>query len=427
VNSAGGGPARAPDEAGCGPTGAAAEATAADFDRMWSELEPLGREPATGGYRRLAWTPADLACREWFTAAAEARGLAVETDRNGNLWAWWGDPATGGAVVTGSHLDSVPDGGGYDGPLGVVSALAAVAAMRRNGRAPRRPIAVAAFSDEEGGRFGAACLGSRLLTGRLSGAQARQLRDPDGFTLAEAMSRAGHDPGELGADPERLARIAVAVELHVEQGRGLVHENAPVGVATGIWPHGRYRLDLVGQANHAGTTPLADRDDPMLAAAAVVLAARRAAETRGGLATVGRLQVRPNATNAVPARVSAWLDARGPDEATVRSIVADVAAAAGVNPVEESWGPAVDLDAELREELAAAAGTALGAGVPVPQLPTGAGHDAGILAAAGCRAGMLFVRNPSGISHAPAEHAERPDCLAGVAALTACLGRLAAA
>lgn len=392
-------------------------AVAADFARMWADLAPVGRHPRTGGYRRYAWSDADLTCREWFVQEADRRGLDVSVDRNGNMWAWWGDPARGDAVVTGSHLDSVPDGGAFDGPLGVVSAFAAVDELRARGVVPARPLGVAAFSDEEGARFGVACAGSRLMTGELAPERARALTDVDGTTMAEAMDRAGHDPERLGRDDELLASIGTYVELHVEQGRWLVDHDAAVGVASGIWPHGRWRLDLTGEANHAGTTRLEDRDDPMLRLASVVQVARSSAERLGTVATVGRLRVEPNATNAVAALVQAWLDARGADEHAVRQVVAEVGAAAGIEALEESWSPPVSFEPGLRDRLVGVLGGA-------PVLGTGAGHDAGILAAAGVPAAMLFVRNPTGVSHSPAEHAETDDCLAGVAALADVLADL---
>jgi N-carbamoyl-L-amino-acid hydrolase len=384
---------------------------------MWADLRPVGRDSATGGYHRAAWTSADLTCREWFAAEAARRGLDLTVDRNGNQWAWWGDPDAGDAVVTGSHLDSVPDGGAFDGPLGVVSAFAAVDLMRMRDLRPDRPLAVVSFTDEEGARFGVACAGSRLLTGVLDPDRARALRDADGTTLAEAMRAAGHDPAHVGRDDDTLARIGTFVELHVEQGRALVDVGAAVGVASAIWPHGRWRLDLHGEANHAGTTRLADRDDPMLRLAAAVLAAREAAQRQEAVATVGKVDVRPGGTNAIPSLVRAWLDARGGDEATVRAVVDAVGAAAGTEPVEESWSPEVTFDAPLRDSVAT-----LLDGAPV--LPTGAGHDAGILAGAGVPTAMLFVRNPTGVSHSPAEHAERDDCLAGVEALATVLADL---
>jgi N-carbamoyl-L-amino-acid hydrolase len=408
------------------------------FDALWDELAPIGRHSGTDGYRRYAWTAADLECREWFTGAAEARGLDVETDRNGNLWAWWGDPDGGDALVLGSHLDSVPDGGAFDGPLGVVSAFAAVEAVRANGLRPTRPIAVAAFSDEEGARFGVACGGSRLLTGALDADRARGLQDNDGVTMADAMTAAGHDPVHVGADADRLGRIGQFVELHIEQGRvrvdtddgpayGLVDLDRAVAVASSIWPHGRWRFDFTGRADHAGTTRLEDRDDPMLAFASAVSAARELAMALDVLATFGKILVEPNGVNAIPSRVTAWLDARGADEDQVRSLVDGLrgnwvavvsGSGDGFSPSdrgrpqvsEESWTALTTFDEGLRDQLAALLDDA-------PILSTGAGHDAGILAAARVPSAMLFVRNSTGISHSPAEFAERDDCLAGVRAL----------
>lgn len=400
-----------------------------EFREPWDALLAIGRHDTTGGYRRYAWTDADLACRAWFAARATERGLAVRTDRNGNQWAWWTEPGPD-AVVLGSHLDSVPDGGAYDGPLGVLSALLAVARLRDRGVRPSRPVAVVNFADEEGARFGVACTGSRLLTGALTAERARTLTDAEGTGLADAMRAAGHDPAGLGRDDELLAMIGVFVEPHIEQGRHLADVPAPVGVATAIWPHGRWRYTFDGQANHAGTTRLVDRCDPMLPFAHTVLAARDAAHRAGALATVGRVRIEPNGTNAVPSAVHAWLDARAPDEATLAGMVEEISAAAGraaeshrvlCEVRAESSTPIVEFGAALRDRVAVAAARG---GPPVPCLPTGAGHDAGILSAH-VPAAMLFVRNPTGVSHSPAERATDADCLAGVTALTAVLEDLA--
>ena len=401
------------------------------FQRMWRELLPVGRDASSGGYRRYAWTGADRECRDWFREEAAARSMTYETDRNGNQWAWLGDPQAGDAVVTGSHLDSVPDGGAFDGPLGVVSSFAAVDELRARGARPVRPVAVANFGDEEGARFGLACVGSRLTAGALTPQAAAGLRDADGVTLPQAMERAGHDPQAIGADPERLARIGAFVELHVEQGRALDLTGDRVGAASAIWPHGRWRFDFHGEANHAGTTRLDDRRDPMLTYATTVLAARKKARLAGALATFGKIAVEPNGVNAIPSLVRGWLDSRAADEETLAAVVAEIEQAAAergardgvqVEVVRESFTPVVEFRHGLRDTIAAL--LAGEDGRPLPVLPTGAGHDAGILSAAVPTA-MLFVRNPTGVSHSPAESAAEDDCLAGVAALADVLEGLA--
>ncbi|MEU4967493.1 allantoate amidohydrolase [Streptomyces smyrnaeus] len=385
---------------------------------MWKELLPLGKAPG-GGYRRFAWSGPDLECRAWFRQQAEARGLAYEVDGNGNQWAWAGDSSGQDALVTGSHLDSVPDGGAFDGPLGVISALAAYDELRARGADFARPFAIVNFADEEGARFGLSCVGSRLLTGALTREGAHALRDADGVTLPQAMEAAGQDPQTLGPDAERLSRIGAFVELHIEQGRALAETRHPVAVASAIWPHGRWRFDFRGEANHAGTTRLEDRRDPMLTYANTVLAARKKARLACALATFGKVAVEPNGVNAVPSLVSGWLDSRAPDQETLAGVVAEIERAAGerggrdgvaVEVTRESETPLVEFDHVLRDRLVAL----LGGEVPV--LPTGAGHDAGILSASVPTA-MLYVRNPTGVSHSPAEFAEEDDCAAGVGAL----------
>jgi len=393
---------------------------------LLSELSDVGRDPA-GGVTRFAWAAAELELREWFAARAAALGLDVETDGNGNLWAWWGASLPGTAFAVGSHLDSVRSGGEWDGPLGVVSAFAVVESLRAAGWMPTRPLAVVAFADEEGGRFGLACLGSRLMTGAVDPERALALVDDDGVTLAEAMTAAGHDPRLVGADADRLAKIGAFVELHIEQGRmpitggarGLAGAGRPVGVARAIWPHGRWRIDLAGVPDHAGTTALADRVDPVLAMAEGIVEVRRAAAELGVLGTVGRVRVLPGAVNAIASSASLWVDARGEQPERVRELVALVERRLGIAASLESWTDVTPFDAALTADVAAAIGG------EVPELPSGAGHDAGVLSLAGIPTAILFVRNPTGVSHSPEEHAEESDALAGVTALTAVVRRMA--
>lgn len=402
----------------------------AGFDRMWAELEPIGRDPSTGGYRRFAWTRTDHDLREWFAGECAARGLEVVVDRASNQWGWWGDPDTIPGVAVGSHLDSVPDGGAFDGPLGVVSALAAVDALRAARATPATPLAVVNFVDEEGARFGVACAGSRIITGALDADRARGLTDVDGVTMAQAWRAVGRDPAALGPDPETLRRVRAFVELHVEQGKSLAlapdtadgadpaepaDPARAVAIGTDIWPHGRWRIDIPGEANHAGTTRLADRHDAMLGLAEVVQSARRYAAGRGCVATVGKVLVKPGGVNAIASHVAAWLDVRGERADSVRATVDDIASEAarsfGATHTEESWTPATTFDASLVSQVSGILPSA-------PLLGTGAGHDAGILAGHGIPSAMLFVRNPTGVSHSPAEWASREDCHHGVMALT---------
>jgi len=337
----------------------------------------------------------------------------VTEDGNGNLFAWLGEPWAAGTVLTGSHFDSVPHGGGYDGPLGIVSAFLAVDRL-----APGTPVGIAAFAEEEGGRFGLPCLGSRLLTGAVDPDRAAALCDAGGVSFGEAL---GARPA--GALPHLLSRLSAVVELHVEQGRAL---DVPVGVASAIWPHGRWRFDIAGDGDHAGTTRMADRHDPMLTFASTVLAADEEARAAGAHATIGRVAVEPNATNAIPSLVRGWLDARAADSATMDTLVETVikraTERAGRDGTEvvvtpESLSAEVTFDTALAARIAGLLG-----GVPI--LPTGAGHDAGVLSAHVPTA-MLFVRNLTGVSHSPAEHAEHADCLAGIEALTTVIAELA--
>ncbi|MEV6411130.1 allantoate amidohydrolase [Kribbella sp. NPDC051718] len=396
------------------------------FEQLWADLAAIGKDPSTGGYHRGGWTPTEREATAWFLDQCAQRGLAVESDGIGNLVAWWEPSAQSEGtpgVVTGSHLDSVIDGGAFDGPLGVVSALSAVDRLRAEGFVPSVPIGVGAFVEEEGSRFGMPCLGSRIATGVLTPEKALALQDRTGVSLYDALSRAEVDPSRVGPS-SLLSRMGTFVELHVEQGRALT---APVGVASSIWPHGRFRFTFTGEANHAGTTLMEDRHDPMLTYAMTALAANKQARLAGARATFGRLAVEPNGTNAVPSQVTAWLDARAASAEVLESLLAAITRQATeraerdgtvVEMVPESVSPVVDFQPGLRDRLSGVLDDA-------PVLPTGAGHDAGVFSDAGIPTAMLFVRNPTGISHSPAEHAEMDDCLAGVEALATVLKELA--
>lgn len=397
-----------------------------DVVTLLNEIAEIGRDPVRGGYSRHVYEPAELELREWFRRTSTSLGLEVETDRNGNIWAHWG-PRGAGTIAIGSHLDSVPGGGAYDGPLGVASSLAAVSALMDEGFVPARPVTIAAFGEEEGSRFGIACLGSKLMAGTLAGPKVAALVDEAGVTYAEACRADGIDPAWLGRDEERLASLAAFVELHVEQGIGLADLEAPVAVASSILAHGRWKLVFSGEGNHAGATRMRDRRDPVAAMAAAVLAAQRIASAHDGSdaarATIGRLTPIPGGTNVIASRVDAWLDVRGDTDPQTRALLEEILQAAHaaaeehgctLEVVEESYVSTVHFDADLRRRLLDGLSGSLG---EVPVLSTGAGHDAGILAAE-IPTAMLFTRNPTGVSHSPFEGATDEDCRAGAKALT---------
>src|SRR6202034_3680254 len=247
------------------------------------------------------------------------------------------------------------------------SALSAVARLKAHGVTPPRPVAVVAFAEEEGSRFGIACLGSKLTAGAIGAESTLRLADSAGTTFADAAAAAGVDPAGIGRDDERLAELAAFVELHVEQGRGLADLGAPVAVASGILAHGRWRLRFTGEGNHAGATPMGGRRDPVAAAAAAILAARAVAagrdDPRNGVnarATVGRLLPLPGGTNVIASRVDAWLDVRGDTDVAARALVTEICAAVqlaaakygcAAEIMKESYLPEVAFDAGLRDRL----------------------------------------------------------------------------
>ncbi|KQR62372.1 Zn-dependent hydrolase [Arthrobacter sp. Leaf337] len=392
------------------------------------DISGVGTDSRRGGYSRPVFSNAETDLRSWFIEQAGRRGLDVTTDNNGIIWAWW-DTATGtrrDAVVTGSHLDSVPGGGEYDGPLGVASALVAFDILKNRGLRPRKPLAIAVFPEEEGSRFGVACLGSRLLTGAVDPNKARNLKDADGNTYADVAAANGQDPRFIGADHKTLQQLGLFVELHVEQGRGLIDLRQPVAIGSSILGHGRWKLSVTGQGNHAGTTLMKDRRDPMIAAAKIMIGIRDTARNyKDARATVGRMQPVPGGTNVIASRVDMWIDVRHPRDEVTAALVESIHLNAQVIAAEEgctvsfgveSLSPTVHFDTGLRDQLRTLLPDA-------PVLDTGAGHDAGVLAGH-IPTAMLFVRNPTGISHSPEELVEDADAEAGARALADTLAGL---
>ena len=377
------------------------------FLRWFGELAAIGHTDT--GWNRVAWTPLEAEARCWFTRTAEAIGLEVVKDGAGSLWAVTSDARNGPWVCTGSHLDTQPQGGAYDGALGMVSSLEAAATLLESGLPRRHPLAVAAFVDEEGARFRTPTFASLAITGGLDIDHALEVMDG-----AEEIYGVTRD--SLQRSREQLARVRCFLEVHVEQGRALASRGLALGIADVLAPRQRWRVEFAGESNHAGTTSMADRHDALLPAARFILAVDEVARAHpGAVGTVGRVEIEPGSTNSVPGRVAVSLDVRALDVATIDAMVSELRSHIPQASLSaESRNDGARFDDDLRRALAEAAA---GRGVPAGDLPSYAGHDAGILAPH-LPAAMVFVRNPTGASHTPAERASDDDCIAGAQVLT---------
>jgi len=382
----------------------------------FGELAAIGHTET--GWNRLAWSPLEAEARAWFSRTATSIGLDVQQDGAGTLWAVTEDADRGPWVCAGSHLDTQPDGGAYDGALGVVAALEAAATLLEEAVPRRHPLAVVAFVDEEGARFRTPTFASLAITGRLD-------IDHVLAVMGDAPAIYGVTRDSLAASRDQLDRVRCFFEVHVEQGRALVDRDLALGIADVLAPRQRWRVEFEGEANHAGTTAMADRRDALLPAARFALAVDEVARSRpGAVGTVGRVEISPGSTNSVPGHVAASLDIRALEPGTVDEMLEELRSRFPEATFgQEAANEGAVFDAGLRARLAAAADDR---GIAAGDLPSYAGHDAGILAPVR-PAAMVFVRNPSGASHTPSESAAETDCLAGAQVLTDALaGELSA-
>jgi allantoate deiminase len=360
-------------------------------------------------------------------------GMTVRHDNIGNLRGRYEAAAAGGpALLLGSHLDSVRDAGKYDGPLGVVVAIAAVQRLHEAGRRLPFAIEVIAFADEEGLRFSSTYLGSRAVAGSFDDAILDH-QDADGITMAEAITAFGGDPSRVGDDRWNAARPLGYVEVHIEQGPVLEGLGLPVGVVTAIAGQARYLVTFTGEAGHAGTVPMRGRHDALAAAAEFVLAVEADAGTHEGVvATVGQVAVHPGASNVIPGAVELSLDVRHPDESErgrhTRRILEradEIAARRGVQASTRLQGDNASVPCAPR--LVSLLAKAIEAqGLQVVQLASGAGHD-GVPMSAITDVAMLFVRCKGGISHNPAESVTEQDVSVSIDVLGRFLEQLAQA
>jgi len=391
---------------------------ARDLEALLADLVPIGLDEA-GATTRLAWTDEDERAAAWFARHAGAIGRTMDRDPAGNLWACPDAPPPWWAV--GSHLDSVRAGGRFDGALGVAAGFAV--AERAS-----VPLAVISFADEEGARFNTPTFGSRALAGRLDVDDALARVDDHGVTLGDAMATAGVDPDALAGAPAWLERLAGFLELHIDQTRDLAGGRAPAGVVTRLAARLRLQVELAGRADHAGTTPREERRDALAAAARVIVRAdAEAAQRLGMVFTAARIEVEPNAPTTVPRLVRLWLDARAPEAETVESwrsaVEAETArladeAGVGLELRTAAFSPGTEFPGSVRDALLA------GLRPPKPRLVCYAGHDAGVIAAVR-PAGMVLVRNETGISHAPEEEVSLEDAAVAANGLLAAAEELA--
>ena len=381
-----------------------------------------------GGINRFAWTPELVQATDWVAEELRRLGLDVEIDAAGNLLARWPAPA-GPAVMTASHLDTVRNGGAFDGVLGVLAAVEAIRILRDEGFEPARPVWVGSFMDEEGTRFGTALFGSRAFCG-LDVSEALETRDQDGVSVAEAMVAQGHDPARI-ADANRVADVSHYVELHIEQGPVLSAGAGRLGVVESICGVLGLRVSLRGETNHAGSTPPDMRRDALAGASRVVVALREETLQRADLrATVGQIRVAPGGRNQIPGRCDFVVDLRPAVPETFDgllewfgALVDRIAALEGLDAdvhCDYALEPTV-MDAAVIAAIEAAADDE---GVDPVRMVSGAGHDA-MLVGRRAAAGMLFVPSRDGISHSPAEWTETADCELGARVLARTIRRLA--
>jgi len=406
-----------------------------DATRLRARLERLstfGRPPGgtfESGVNRVAYSEADIAARAWLMDEIRAAGLTPRIDPAGNVFARW-DPSTGGtagstsraAILFGSHIDSVPTGGNFDGDLGTLAALEVMQACQATRITTRRPLEMVLWAHEESTAFGRGTAASRIVAGDLRAGDLDQVWN--GLRRADGIRRIGGDPMRVEEAVRRPGAWHAYFELHIEQGGTLDKSRTPIGVVEGIVAIHRYDVIVTGFTNHAGTTPMNERQDALLAASRLVLAVREAVTSRPGrqVGTVGRLEVTPNSPNVIPGAVTLSVEIRDLSEATLEALGGDIRARATSIAAETrtditmtlaSRNPPALAHAGMQRAIERAAGQA---DLASARLPSGAGHDAQMIASL-CPMGMIFVPSINGISHSPLERTTWDDCARGAAVL----------
>jgi N-carbamoyl-L-amino-acid hydrolase len=404
-----------------------------DPDRMRSLLDGInafGRCVRTGGYNRPGFSDADLAARQWLARRMEAEGLAVARDQAANVFGWLGKRDSP-VVMAGSHLDTVPNGGAFDGALGVAVALECALAIRDAGIELRNPIEVVATSEEEG-RFGG-MLGSQAIVGAVTPEWLDQASDSEGNRLQDVMVARGFDPGRIRECKRSAGSVKAFLELHIEQGPVLERAGVSIGIADSVSGVAHWTVSLTGTANHSGTTPMDMRADAfagLAGIAAAIPAMIRQSGTDQSRITIGKVELAPNFPHTIPGQARFSTIIRDTDETVMRDLcdvfrqtVEGICAKHGLRHtiLERSWLSPAGLDPELarlvREEAERAR-------LKHITMPSGAGHDAQTMQAC-CPSTLIFVPSRHGISHSPEEWTDWTDIRNGAALMLSALIRLA--
>lgn len=392
-------------------------------ERVAARLDELSKIGSTesGGITRVGYSNEEREAKELIISWMKEAGLAVETDGAGNVFGRLEGKRQGASIMSGSHVDSVPNGGHFDGPLGVLAALEVVESWKEQGYTPEKPYTVAIFSDEEGSRFKSGLTGSRAFMGKITPDELDSLRDEEGKTFSEVIEAYGSTVEDFFKAGKKEKQIEMFVEVHIEQGKQLEKADQPVGIVSGIAGPAWVEITFTGEAGHAGNTPMTDRKDPLVAAGIFLQSIEELPKqvSNTAVATVGKLHVQPNGVNVIPKQVEMIVDIRDIQEETrdqLLNLITGMAKDIGDKRQ-------VDVDAKittkisplpihqaLQGKLAKALETV---GISPIYIPSGAGHDAMIVGQE-FPVAMLFVRSKDGISHTPSEWTSLNDCVFAV-------------
>ena len=395
---------------------------AARLNETLDELGKFGETPE--GMDRLAFSPADIASREYTMGLMRQAGLDVRIDTGGNIIGRKaGSDDSLPAIAMGSHTDTVPLGGKYDGALGVMGAIEVLRTLAENGHVTRHPIEAIVFTNEEGTRFHRWLIGSRAMAGMLEPEDLVAV-DAEGVSLAQRMGDIGGDLSRVDDAARKSGDLAAYFELHIEQGPYLYRSGTPIGVVTGITGRGVFEMDINGMSNHAGTTPMGERRDALVAASKLVVQVQKmAAEDEiCRVATAGALDVQPNAVNVVPGRATVGVEIRDLDMGALAAAERELTRMARESEVQDGvqitinrhrFTDAVPIAPGMQDWVGEAAERA---GFAWERVPSGAGHDAQAIASIAPMA-MVFVPSVGGISHAIEEYSSPEDCSNGAQVL----------